>query len=557
ARRVTSAAADVLSSHADRTHAIRRMRRALHRLNVTTLIVDGRLATPELAADPTATELLHRYLFDAEISLQGIAKATQDLVGRRVPPPLRDAMANGLAAATDAHLARVHELRPWAELIRSEAEACERGGRSDAEVLALARRVGDLLESLTDALANWLQLGWTTPASGGEVPFQPGVMLEAGGRPTGIGAAARRLAAVEHGKGWRGKISPYLRAPLQVALACAITVPIADAISPPHFYWGIVGVLLAMLGPATTRERVRKTVHRLAGTALGATIGIIVVHLVGHGHSFLIVALIVGSVSVGVLGLQNFYFFFVTFLTIGLVQIYALSTPNSGINWLLTQRVIETGLGLVVGTLAVALLFPLTMRGVKYEAEHGYLNALEQLMTKVAERWSTPGAQVRLRGAARAVDAALYQIRSTLRPVIWIPVVTRNKDNDHLLALLSTADGHARTLAAAADIDLHLQPWGSGQIERIIDTLTASLKALDRRVTSGESGGTWTLASPLIHELASSTTESAGPQADRLRVALDELAALDEVLAILAETRGLQVAAARPDTATAQKARVA
>jgi membrane protein DedA with SNARE-associated domain/uncharacterized membrane protein YccC len=553
ARRVTSAAADVLSSHADRTHPLRRMRRALHRLNITTMIVDGRLAMPELAADPMMTELLHRYLFDAEISLQGIAKAGQDLASRPVPRPLREAMTNGLAAATDAHLARVHELRPWAELIRREAEACEQGGRSEAEVLMLARRIGDLLESLTDALACWLQLGWNAPASGGEVPYQPGVMLEAGGRPTGVAGAARRLAAVEHGKGWRGAISPYLHAPLQVTIGASITVPLADAVNAPHYYWGLIGVVLSLMG-STTTERVRKTVHRLGGTALGATIGIIVLHLTGHGHNLLVLTVIVGSVSVGVLGVQHFYFFFVTFLTFGLVQLYAMSTPDSGIDRLLAQRVIENGMGMVVGTLCAALLFPLTMRKVIYEAEHGYLNALEQLITKIAERWRTPGAQVRLRGAARAVDAALYQIRSTLRPVIRMPVVTRNKSSDHVLALLGTAGGHARTLAATADVDIRLGPWESGQVEQIIDTLIVSLNALDRRVTTGESGGTWTLVSPLIHALEPSAAGSAGPQADHLRVALDELAALDEVLAILAETRGLSVTTGRAHTAaTAQQ----
>jgi hypothetical protein len=154
------------------------------------------------------------------------------------------------------------------------------------------------------------------------------------------------------------------------------------------------------------------------------------------------------------------------------------------------------------------------------------------------------------------VDAALYQIRSTVRPVIWLPVVTRNKGSEQLLALLGTAGAHARTLAATADIDIHLEPWASGEVERIIDILTGSLNALDRRVTTGESGGTWTLVDPLIHALESSAEGSADPQADFLRVALDELAALDEVLAILAETRGLTVTtasahpAATPQTAS-------
>ena len=201
--------------------------------------------------------------------------------------------------------------------------------------------------------------------------------------------------------------------------------------------------------------------QRVAGTALGAVIGIILLHLIGHGHNLLVLALIVVVVSVGVLGLQHYYFFFVTFLTIALVQLYAMSTPDSGTRLAAGPAGDRERHGHGGGHAVCRAALPVDhAEGHTARPSTEYLNALEQLLTQIAERWRTPGAQVRLRGAARAVDAALYQIRSTVRPVIRLPVVTRNKGSDHVLALLGTAGGHARTLAATADIDIHLDAVG-------------------------------------------------------------------------------------------------
>lgn len=106
ARRVADAAVDALDPDADRKRAVRRTNRALRRLNITTVTIDGRLAQPEVAADPAAAELLHRHLFDAELALRGIGQAAADLTRLSVPEPLREALAVGLVLARDTPSAR-------------------------------------------------------------------------------------------------------------------------------------------------------------------------------------------------------------------------------------------------------------------------------------------------------------------------------------------------------------------------------------------------------------------------------------------------------------------
>ena len=205
----------------------------------------------------------------------------------------------------------------------------------------------------------------------------------------------------------------------------------------------------------------------------------------------------------------------------------------------MTQRLIDNAMGMAVGTVCAALLFPVSTRKVAREAEHGYLSALEQLITQIAERWKSPDEPVRPRGAARGVNAALYQIQSVLRPLVRMRIGTRSRGRDNLLALLDTATRHANALAAAADIDL--PPRLRIHVERITQIFIGSLHALDRQLITGQRDGTWVRVSPMIHELQIVVRDPAGPPADRLYVALSELAALDEVLASLADNRGLSL----------------
>jgi hypothetical protein len=537
ARRVMGAAAASLETGQDA--AVARMRRALKRLNVTTLTVDGRLAQPEVAADGEAAELLHQHLFDAELALQGIGRAVGQMTDRQVPPRLGEAVVFALVIARDAPLGRSDSLHTAAALIRQSTTPAPDQVDTDDEVRALARRVADLLDALADALGNWLRLGQNSSTARVRVPFQPTVVLQ-GGQPAGSGPAASRAAGVSGGPGWR-QFFARLRVPLQALIAAAIVIPIADALDPGRYYWAVVGVMVGFSGSNTTAERLRRLVHRVVGTAVGAVIGIVLVHVIGPGHVYWTLAAIVVPLALGAWGMSYRYAYFVTGLVVALSQLYGMTTPSGSLNWLLTKRVIDNGLGIAVAAVCAVVVFPVSTRKIAREADVAYLSALEELVSQVTVRWKEPDTPVRLRGAARALDAALHQVQSVLRPFVRMPLSVRGRNNENLLALLGTATWHAHRLAAGADVDVTLAPPLSAQVERIAEIFTGSLHALNQRVAPGEHKGRWVRVSPVVGGLQSALAGTPGPQVDRLRDALHELAAIDEVLASLADSRGLTV----------------
>ncbi|MEV8228472.1 FUSC family protein [Streptomyces sp. NPDC079167] len=543
ARRVADAAVETLNPDADQERAVRRMARALHHLNVTTVTIDGRLAQPEVAADPGMAELLHRHLFDAELALRGIGRAVQDLARLDVPPDLREAMAVALVIARDTPLGSAQGLRPAAERIRRRADHLREHpgtGDSQAETVELACRVAALLDSLAGSLSHWLSLGWSTPGSPSQVPFQPTVALERN-RPAGSAGAAQRVLAARTEKSWRRAV-PFVRAPLHAGVAAAIVCPITDAIDPQRFYWGLVGVMITLFGTNTTHERLRKFGHRMAGTVIGAVLGIALLHLLGPGHVYGTLTVIVAGLTLGAWGMQRAYALWVVGLVVALVQLYGLTTPYGGMDHLLGERLLDNGLGILVATACAALIFPLSSRRITREAERGYVAAVGTLVSQLALRWEDPDAPVRLRGAARGVDAALFEVLSLARPLVRMPRGLRGRDADNRTALLTTATGHARALAAAADIDIDLAPGPAGRFARITETLSRSLRALDRSLTTGEREEGWQRVAPLVRELKAELDQAPpGPRASRVRTTLRELSALDETLAGYAERCGLDV----------------
>ncbi|WP_329458455.1 FUSC family protein [Streptomyces sp. NBC_01497] len=546
ARRVADAAVAALDPDADHDTAVKRMRRSMRRLNMTTVIIDGRLAQPEVAADPDTAELLHRHLFDAELALQGIGQAVQRLTPLKMTPSLRETVVVGLVIARGTPLGRAGALRPAAQLIQQQAEAVTATGAElttdEAEAAALAERVGQLLDSLAISLAHWLALGWDAPTAPAKVPFQPTIALEQN-RPAGTGAVARRVSAAQNVGGWR-RVVPYLRLPLHAGVAVAIVAPISDAIDPSRFYWGLVGVMITLFGTNTTHDRVRKFGHRMAGTVVGAVIGVLFLHLIGPGHVYPTLAVIVVGLSLGAWGMQRAYAFWVVGLVTALVQLYGLTTPYSGMDHLLAERLLDNAIGIAVATVCAALIFPVSNGRLIREAERGFAAAIGQLISQITDRWQDPEAPVRLRGAARGVDAALFQVQGVARPLIKMPLGVRGPDGANRLALLTNATGHARALAAAADIDIDLAPHLAARIEYVMRTFTESLGALDRRFATGEPEGDWVRVGPLVCDLEAALNAPSGPRAERLHAALRELSALDEALAGYAEARGLRVVTA-------------
>ncbi|GGX59028.1 hypothetical protein GCM10010358_11560 [Streptomyces minutiscleroticus] len=547
ARRLAGTAAAALGPDAGRRGVERRLDRSLRHLNLVTVTIDGRLAQPGTSADPVTAELLHRHLFDAELALRGIGRSALELSRLDPPEPLREAVTAALEQVRDAPLTRAGGLRRRVRAIRDRVEeACEEARRDAAagpagtRAVALAARTADLLDVLAGSLSSWLALGRDLPAAPDAVPFQQAVALE-NNRITGSAGPVRRVLDARSERGWR-RIVPVVRAPLHAAAASAVVCPIALAVDSQRLYWGLVGVMITLFGTNTTSERLRKLAHRVVGTVVGAVVGVAVLEVIGRDHPYATIAVVVLGLSLGAYGMQRAYALWVVGLVTALVQVYALTTPDGGMEALLGERLLDNALGVAVATACAALIFPLSTRAIVREAEHGYVAAVEHLVGQVALRWGEPGGAVRLRGAARAVEAALYQVTAVSEPLVRMPAGVRGRRADHRTALLSTATGHARTLAAAADTVVRLPPPLAERALLITGTLVGSLRTLDHRLTTGQAQGGWRRTGPLVQELRKALGSSPPrPEAARLLTALGELEALDETLAAFAEARGLDV----------------
>ncbi|WP_419185761.1 FUSC family protein [Mangrovactinospora gilvigrisea] len=284
--------------------------------------------------------------------------------------------------------------------------------------------------------------------------------------------------------------------------------------------------MIVSFGTNTTHEKLRKFAHRMVGTVIGAVLGILtarlLAHIGGRAHVWWMLAVIVACIALGAWGMQRKYAYWVIGLVVALCQMYAFETPMSGMDGLLALRLGENALGFAIGTAAAALIIPVSTRGVRLEAVRGWRQALAELAEQVAERWREPEAPVRLRGSARAVDAALFRAQAVARPLVRMPSGLASR-RDLGLGLAASATRHAKRLATAADVDVQLSPRVRAEVGRIAGRLAESLREVD---------APWHRIAPAARALA------ADPDAARLAVALDELAALDDTLARLAESRG-------------------
>ncbi|MEU1596007.1 hypothetical protein ABZ468_24905 [Streptomyces sp. NPDC005708] len=332
------------------------------------------------------------------------------------------------------------------------------------------------------------------------------------------------MAATGSGQGIRRSLF-NLRIPLHAAVAGAVTLPVADAINPGRNYWDVIGIMILLIGTNTTYERLRKAGNRIVGTA----------------------AVVVGlSVAVACLPaclpacLQQRYALMAAGLVIALVQVYGLAVPYADLNRLLAERLLDNALGMLVATAYGALIFLLSMRRIARETVHSYLAATEDLVAQITERWHDRDAPVRPRGAARAVEAALHQMKSVHQPLIRTPRGTA-RTLDTRLGLLSTAARHCRSLTAMADTGVVLPPGMRTGLGHVADVLISSLRALDRQITTNAVDGTWVRVVPMISELRSALPAPTDTGATLAHATLRELAALDETLAAFAHEKGLHV----------------
>jgi uncharacterized membrane protein YccC len=187
-------------------------------------------------------------------------------------------------------------------------------------------------------------------------------------------------------------------------VAVAIALPIAYALDGPRFYWGVVGVLIVFGGTSTPDQRGRRLMRRVAGTAIGGAIGVVIHDLVGPEPAWWTIAIIiVAALTIGAYAMKINYAVFVTCPVIGIAQVYA---PAGGdLNTTLLYRLAENGTGAVIAVIVATLFLPVPTYSVIRTGLRDYLERLSAFVADLAQHLTDPSVRIGEHGQRRSAAA--------------------------------------------------------------------------------------------------------------------------------------------------------
>lgn len=576
--RVLEAAVAVLAEGSG-PRDVARLRRHRARSHEAALIADGMLAQPGSGPTGATAERLHSLLFDTEQAVEGIARVALELGTGDAPREVRDAVSAALSLVL--------------ERSGREGDAAARRilrfADSSPEVVGDARwanavhRTALLLSDLRATSAEWSKVRRELPVSGEGVPFESPVVLVMG-RPAGATPVLNEEITEGRMRGpWkRLTVSPALRTAIQAAIAVAIAEPIALLVDGQRFYWGEIGVMVVLAGTNSTHDRVRKTISRGIGTAIGGVVGIALVDVVGLTHPWWTLVIVIASLTLGMYGFTRSYVFWVVGLVVTLCQVYNYSGQFT--DSLIVYRLAENLLGAVIAVVVSAVVLPVATGAMIRRAVIRQLATVRGFLDASREFGTGPDSAASLRRTSRAVDQATYQLESVLKPLVRFPTGGGDRRDDATRAALVGVAATLRSVAYRGERHRPLADAHAARLREVIDVMTSSLAGLSaavgrsgtpesgvaqalatatgsiRVIDSGKADGasagstatrgagsgatrTWRSSARLIGAL----DESLGDSADDILLSyrLHALLRVDEALATLAGLYGMAVEAER------------
>jgi len=523
-RRVAGAAARLMRAEApqERQKLARQLARRLARLNEAALMIDGQLINAGVRATSAEAWRLHRRVFEAELSLQTIGRAAQQLA----PVLDEDARRELHALLTALRLGRDDEAESLARGLTARADPLPAGDRLGAA------RVQALATAVIDA-ATVLRAGLASPDGGRlsipDDPFSSPVQLTGGNL---VGSGQSSAAAVAPGEDDRLARRLRLDAPARTAIRVMIAVGAASAagswLSERRFYWAVIAVFIAFMGANTAGEQLIKAANRVAGTVVGILLGSLIATAVGPGVWSL--AVILPALAIGVYFQRVSYALMVTGITIMVAQLYVLLGEYS--SSLLLLRLQETAIGAAIAILASLLILPVRTRRATRVAVANWLQALGDLLAHLIARPDEHNDWGGHSGDQRALDDAFQQLLATARPLAHDPFHSRD-DLERVLGLIDTASYYARTVTAITGGDVLLDPEHADELRCTLGRQRESVCRLAAAVrSSAEDDGYESIAASLAALQARLAGDEVTPEDPRRRC-IRALTRLDQTLLAL------------------------
>lgn len=413
-REVASACVGTMDGASSSERQDARLRGRTAAVTEAALMIDGQLAHPAAVPEGWSAEAVRHYVLDAELAADALAVATPRL-----------ARIDGTEADAYKEPAR----RALAALAGGDLDAAEAAGRAlverttdergiadphEDDAAAAAHRIGARVVDVVESIR-----GWSSPTRhevGDPEEFEPAIELMAGNLPGTAATAADMYGDNDDDKPVRllDRISLTTRQAVQVAFASGAAIVAGEALSSRRYYWAVIACFVAFTGTATTTETIAKALNRVTGTLVGLGAAILLAKVTA-GHTWAVLAVILGCVFCGFYLLRVSYTLMIFFITIVIAQLYSVLRMLSG--GLMLLRLEETAIGAAIGCAVALLVLPTRTRDTVSTAMSNTLEALQTLLGHVAEVMRDHSAPVNLRGDARAVDASLRQLLLLTRPV--------------------------------------------------------------------------------------------------------------------------------------------
>ncbi|MEU6298120.1 FUSC family protein [Streptomyces erythrochromogenes] len=451
-----TALADAVGGTAGESHRAGRttsLRRRLRRLHTCALMLQDSV---EGCAVPAVAARVRTRMTEADVRAERLAvmllRAGQDGgtpaedFAHHLHLPGPGTRTAGAAAGGDLLAAR----------LRALPETLARGGTTAAPPASteIPSAVADAHQALTDfeqaaaALREAFRWSPGAPADPAEEPPAPETPPA---EPAALPAPAPPAStppAPEPG----GLRRPTTRAAVQVACGAAVATVGGQLISADHWYWAVLACWMVFFNTSSTGEIALKGSRRVAGTLVGALVGLFVASpLAGHPWPAFVLTLVCvfGMAYTAALS-YTAATFFITLMIALLSDLLGSYTDG-----LLLVRIAETAFGVLCGGAAAVLVLP-RATGQRTDALLAdALRALADSVTASTRRLTSPMADPAPDGpvrAAHAADRSVEELARSLTPLVHpvAPHRTRRRTSLYVQGLLETCAYHARVLAVEA-----------------------------------------------------------------------------------------------------------
>jgi len=130
---------------------------------------------------------------------------------------------------------------------------------------------------------------------------------------------------------------------------------VGESLNVGHMYWLMFTTVMVMQGEIGSS--IKRSIQRTVGKLIGAPLRIVIVIIVGYYHGFVLMSILVISLSLVILIIPKNYGLGVVFITVCVIIAFALLGDNT-LEDTAFNRIVDTLLGTIIAIVVSILVFP-------------------------------------------------------------------------------------------------------------------------------------------------------------------------------------------------------